>query len=107
MVLCQEHLPCIRISSCPCTALQRLFCIHLIGSYTRLMMIKKILIVDEFDLLKYISENEFMPLFLEIIASNTSSIYEITEAKVTHFILAFHMLFVNILMLNLLIAMFK
>ncbi|CAF2077519.1 unnamed protein product [Rotaria magnacalcarata] len=42
-----------------------------------------------------------------IISSNTSSANEIAEAKVTHVLLAFHMLFVNILMLSLLIAMFN
>ncbi|CAF4276359.1 unnamed protein product [Rotaria socialis] len=42
-----------------------------------------------------------------IISSNTSSAGEIAGAKVTHVLLAFHMLFVSILILNLLIAMFN
>jgi hypothetical protein len=42
-----------------------------------------------------------------IISSDMSSADEKTEATVNHILLAFHMLFINILVLNLLIAMFK
>ena len=45
--------------------------------------------------------------FQDIIVSNTSSVDEIAEATVNHVLLAFHMLFINILLLSLLIAMFK
>jgi len=45
--------------------------------------------------------------FLEIISSNTSTTDQIAEATVTHVLLAFHMLFINILLLSLLVAMFK
>ena len=42
-----------------------------------------------------------------IIESETSTAGEVAEATVTHVLLAFHMLFINILILNLLIAVFK
>jgi hypothetical protein len=42
--------------------------------------------------------------YLEIIKNDTESI--VAEATATHVLLAFHMLFINILILNLLIAVF-
>jgi hypothetical protein len=42
--------------------------------------------------------------YLELISNDTSSL--VAEATATHVLLAFHMLFINILILNLLIAVF-
>ena len=42
--------------------------------------------------------------YLEDISNGTSSL--VAEATATHVLLAFHMLFINILILNLLIAVF-
>jgi hypothetical protein len=44
---------------------------------------------------------------IDIISSSMSTVGEIAEATVNQVLLAFHMLFVNILMLSLLIAIFK
>jgi hypothetical protein len=43
-------------------------------------------------------------MYLEIIDNGTTS--QVAEATATHVLLAFHMLFINILLLNLLIAVF-
>ncbi len=45
-----------------------------------------------------------MLIYLELIDNNTGSIA--AEATATNVLLAFHMLFINILLLNLLIAVF-
>ena len=61
--------------------------------------------------LVFISENlssELGHFFLiGIIWSDSSTNYQIAEATVHHIVLAFHMIFINILILNLLIAAFK
>ncbi len=44
---------------------------------------------------------------IDIISSDNSTAGQIAEATVNHVLLAFHMLFINILVLSLLIAMFK
>ena len=57
--------------------------------------------------------NKFLPVIylilffhIEMISNDTSS-EVVAEATVTHILLAFHMIFINILILNLLIAVFK
>jgi hypothetical protein len=49
----------------------------------------------------------FISYIIDIIASNTSSTDLVAGAQVTHVLLTFHMIFINILLLNLLIALFK
>ena len=63
---------------------------------------------------KYLDGKSFLlgqqsqfPSILDIISSNTSTSIQKTEATATHILLSFHMLFINILILNLLIAVFK
>jgi membrane-associated protease RseP (regulator of RpoE activity) len=50
---------------------------------------------------------QIMFYITEIISSDSNSADQRIEATVTHILLAFHMLFINILILNLLIAVFK
>jgi hypothetical protein len=50
---------------------------------------------------------KFVIRLIDAISSNTSTSDQVAGAKATHVLLTFHMIFINILLLNLLIAVFK
>ncbi len=73
-----------------------------IGFYIPMLVTK-----ENHSMVRSLKGIEKLSVFLStaIIANSTSS-DAVAEATVTHVLLAFHMLFINILLLNLLVAVF-
>lgn len=106
MVLFHVHLLCIQVLNLLLKICQMHSSIVRIGFYIQLLtmknnfsMVNKLYSIDD--------ENQNFFCLVEIISSETSSSNQVAEATVTQVLLAFHMLFINILILNLLIAVFK